>query len=319
MKFNEIIIKTNTFGSEFLAGELIVNGITSFSIDDPKDFLEIVEEKSVPFDYYESDLIPENTDVVTVTVYLTQNEQGDARKAFLLEAIKKMKTDTAYGEISVEYSESDDKDWENNWKEFFHPTAIGEKFMIKPSWEDCEPGDRKVLEIDPESSFGSGRHETTKLCLEILEKQKLDDACVLDMGCGSGILGIGACLLGASKCIGVDIEENAVEITRKNAVINHIGDGVLDAYLGNILEDEELVSILNGYKYDVIVSNIVADVLVLMLPIFKSMLKKNGKLILSGIISPRSEQVTNALAANGFKVLDIKQENDWVGIEAEII
>ena len=319
MKFNEIIIKTNTFGSEFLAGELIVNGITSFSIDDPKDFLEIVEEKSVPFDYYESDLIPENTDVVTVTVYLTQNEQGEARKAFLLESVKKMKANENCGDITVEYSESDDKDWENNWKEFFHPTAIGEKFMIKPSWEDCEAGDRKVLEIDPESSFGSGRHETTKLCLEILERQTLENACVLDMGCGSGILGIGACLLGASKCVGVDIEENAVEITRKNAVINHIPDGALEAYLGNILEDEKLVEMISRYRYDIIVSNIVADVLVLMLPIFKKMMKENAVLILSGIIAPRCDQVTNALADNGFKVLEIKQENDWVGIEAEII
>lgn len=319
MKFNETIIKTNTLGSEFLAGELIINGITSFSINDPKDFLDIIEEKSVPFDYYEDDLVPADTETVTVTVYLTQNEQGNARKAFLDGIIKRMKDDTSYGSMEVSCSQSDDKDWENNWKEFFHPMTIGEKIIIKPSWEECDPQGRFVLEIDPESSFGSGRHETTKLCLELLETLETKNTTVLDMGCGSGILGIGACLLGADKCVAVDIEENAVEITKKNAQINKLPENTIEAYAGNILDDSKLLDTIGKYKYDFILSNIVADVLVEMLPLFSDMLVKNGKVILSGIIAPRKEQVTSALAKNGYSIIEIRQENDWIGIEAEKI
>ena len=317
MKFDEIIIKTNTQGSEYLAGELIINGITSFSINDPKDFLDIIKENSVPFDYYESNLIPDDTETVTVTVYLTQNEQGEARKAFALATVAKMQKDPSFGNVCVSYSESDDKDWENNWKEYFHPLEIGDKLIIKPSWEDCDAHGRIVLEIDPESSFGSGRHETTKLCLELMEKQCLEGANILDMGCGSGILGIAACLLGAEKCVSVDIEQNAVEITKKNATINHIAENALETYTGNVLEDEELVKTVSGYVYDIIISNIVADVLVQMNPLFRKILKDGGHIILSGIIAPRKEQILNALSENGFVVKEIRQENDWIGIDAQ--
>lgn len=317
MKFDEIIIKTNTQGSEFLAGELIINGITTFAIDDPKDFLDIIKDNSIPFDYYDEGLIPTDTETVTITVYLTQNEQGNARKALVLAAVEKMKENGEFENVEVSFSESDDKDWENNWKEYFHPIEIGEKLIIKPSWEECQPNGRIVLEIDPESSFGSGRHETTKLCLELLEKEDIQNKTILDMGCGSGILGIAACLMGAKKCVAVDIEENAVEIAKKNAKINNIDENALAAYAGNVLEDEGLVNIISGFEYDIILSNIVADVLVAMMPLFERFIKKNGSIILSGIIAPRKDDVALALENHGFEILDVKFENDWTGIRAK--
>jgi ribosomal protein L11 methyltransferase len=317
MKFDEITVKTNTPGADFLAGELIVNGITSFAINDPRDFLQIIDEKSVPFDYYESDLVPEDADTVSVTVYLTQNAQGRSRREFVLKTAESMKSRPEFGNIEITGSVSDDKDWENNWKEFFHPVKIGEKLIIKPSWEDCDPEGRTVLEIDPESSFGSGRHETTKLCLESIEKLPLAGADVLDMGCGSGILGIAACLLGAKSCVGVDIEENAAEITEKNARINGIPEGTVTALCGNILEDKKLLERIKTKKYDIILSNIVADVLCEMLPIFKDLIKDGGRIVLSGIIAPRKEKVLAALEANSFAVKDVRLENDWTAIDAE--
>lgn len=317
MIFDEITVKTNTCGADHLAGELIINGVTSFSVNDPKDFLQIIDEKSVPFDYYESDLIPEDTETVSVTVYLTRNAQGAERAELVKSIAESMKSVPEYGNIDISYSSSDDKDWENNWKEFFHPMKIGEKLIIKPSWEECDPEGRAVLEIDPESSFGSGRHETTKLCLEEIEKLRLKNATVLDMGCGSGILGIAACLLGAKDCVAVDIEENAVEITKKNALANGIPAQCITALCGNILENESLLCEIKRRKYDIVLSNIVADVLVEMLPIFKEITLPCGIIILSGIISMRKDKVLASLCENGFRVQDVRTENDWVAIKAE--
>ena len=317
MIFDEITVKTNTPVADYLAGELIVNGITSFAINDPKDFLQIIEEGSVPFDYYESDLIPEDTESVYVTVYLTRNAQGGERSRFVMKTAEEMKNRPEFGEIVITGSVSDDRDWENNWKEFFHPMDIGEKLLIRPSWEQCDPRGRVVLEIDPESSFGSGRHETTKLCLESVEKLDLKGKRVLDMGCGSGILGIAACLLGALECVAVDIEENAVEITEKNARINGLPENAVKAYCGNILDNAVLLGKISENKYDVILSNIVADVLVEMLPVFRNILVPGGKVILSGIIAMRKDKVIAALAENGFDVNKVNSENDWIEITAE--
>ena len=211
MKFHDIKIRTNTLGSEAISDMLLINGITSFSVSDPNDFAEIVEERSVPFDYYEDDLLPDDRSVAYVDVYIAYTEQGESQMQAVADGIAALKAENLpFGSLEYTVYETDDKDWENNWKQFFHPINIGNSFVIKPSWEDCTPDGRKVLEIDPESSFGTGRHETTRLCLELLEKTDCNDADVLDMGCGSGILGIGAYLLGAKSITAVDIDESAV-------------------------------------------------------------------------------------------------------------
>ncbi len=316
MKFHEIKITTNTLGSEAVSNMLLINGITSFSISDPNDFAEIVDERSVPFDYYEDDLLPDDRSTAYVNVYIAYTDQGEAQMQTVADGIAALKAEgLPYGSLDYTVNETDDKDWENNWKQFFHPIEIGSSFIIKPSWEDCDPNGRKVLEIDPESSFGTGRHETTRLCLELLEKTATCGADVLDMGCGSGILGIGAYLLGAKNVIAVDIDENAVLITRKNAAVNGLPDGALSAYVGNVLEDKELESTVREHKYGVICANIVADVLVMMTPLFHDILAPGGEIILSGIIAPRKEKVLGALK-NDFEVLEIREENDWVAILA---
>lgn len=320
MVYDELTIHTTTAGSEVVSGVLFNEGITCFSVTDPRDLAELIENGGVPVDYVESGLLDGQSDV-TVRVYLARNEQGAIQKTGIIAGVKRLKAENGnaewLGSLDITVSESDDKDWENNWKQFFHPINIGNSFVIKPSWEDCTPDGRKVLEIDPESSFGTGRHETTRLCLELLEKTDCNDADVLDMGCGSGILGIGAYLLGAKSITAVDIDENAVLITRKNAAVNGIPDGILTAYTGNVLDDSTLESTVRSKKYGVVCANIVADVLVMMMPLFRDVMAQGGEIILSGIISPRKQKVLDALK-DGFDVIEVREENDWVAILAKV-
>lgn len=315
MIFYEYIIHTNTLGSEAISNLLLINDISSFSINDPNDFLEIIKEKSVPFDYYEENIIPEDTSAVTVNVYIAKNEQGHIRRQLIEGGLKELKAENLpYGSLDFSVSEADDKNWADNWKQYFHPMNIGEKFIIKPSWESCEPGDRHVLEIDPESSFGTGQHETTRLCLEMLEECVKGGESILDMGCGSGILGIGACLIGAKEVLAVDIEQNAVDITRKNAVVNHLPEKALTAYTGDVLSDNTLEQLVRSKKYDIIVANIVADVLVRMMPLFSDILKPGGTVILSGIISARKQLVLDN-ASEYFEIKKVALANDWVAVK----
>ena len=315
MKFNEITIHTTTAGSEVISGVLFNEGITCFSVDDPRDLAELLENKYVPFDYVEDGLLREDGDVL-VRVYLAENEQGLLQLEGVLAGVEKLKQsgEDWLGTLETELSVTDEKDWENNWKQYFHPLPIGEKFLVVPSWEKEEGNGRTVIEIDPASSFGTGRHETTALCLESLEQLAVSGADVLDMGCGSGILGIGAALLGSTHIDAVDIDMVATRIAEENAEKNGVSKETMAVYCGNVLSDESLWSYFANKRYDIILANIVADIISDMLPLFDSCLKQDGRMVCSGIISPRKEFVLDALEANGFAIEELKEKNDWVAI-----
>ncbi len=315
MKFNEITIHTTTAGSEVVSGVLFNEGISCFSVEDPRDLMELLESKTVPVDYVEEGLLREDGDVL-VRVYLAENEQGALQLEGILAGIERLKQggEDWLGSLETELSVTDEKDWENNWKQYFHPLPIGEKFLVVPSWEKEEGNGRTVIEIDPASSFGTGRHETTALCLEAVETLSPEGKNVLDMGCGSGILGIGAALLGAEHIDAVDIDMVATRIAVENAEKNGLPEGKMDVFCGNVLSDEEFWNKFANCKYDIILANIVADIISDMLPLFDACLTSDGRLVCSGIISPRKEFVLDALANNGFEVLDLKEKNDWVAI-----
>ncbi len=315
MIFDELTIHTTTEGSEVVSGVLFNEGITCFSVDDPKDLADLLENQYVPVDYVEDGLLREDGDVL-VRVYLAQNEQGRIQREGILAGIEKLKNEQSdwMGSLEIEFSVSDEKDWENNWKQYFHPLEIGERFLVVPSWEKAESDTRVVIEIDPASSFGTGRHETTALCLEALESLSPENKNVLDMGCGSGILGIGAALLGAAHIDAVDIDMVATRIADENAVKNHLPDGKMEVVCGNVLTDKALWDTYAGRKYGIILANIVADIISEMLPLFDACLDDGGRLVCSGIISPRKEFVLDALAQNGFVVEDLKEKNEWVAI-----
>ena len=315
MIFDELTIHTTTAGSEVVSGVLFNEGITCFSVDDPKDLADLLENQYVPVDYVEDGLLREDGDVL-VRVYLAQNEQGRIQREGIIAGIERLKSENEdwMGTLEIEFSISDEKDWENNWKQYFHPLPIGEKFLVVPSWEKAEDKNRVVIEIDPASSFGTGRHETTYLCLEAVEKLAPEGKNILDMGCGSGILGIGAALLGADHIDAVDIDMVATRIAEENAEKNNLEKGKMDVFCGNVLSDEDFWNSFAEKKYDIILANIVADIISDMLPLFDACLTPDGRLVCSGIISPRKDFVLEALERNAFEVVELKEKNDWVAI-----
>ena len=317
MVYDELTIHTTTAGSEVVSGVLFNEGITCFSVTDPRDLAELIENGGVPVDYVESGLLDGQSDV-TVRVYLARNEQGAIQKTGIIAGVKRLKAENGnaewLGSLDITVSESDDKDWENNWKQYFHPLSIGEKFLICPSWEKVPGEGRTVIEIDPACSFGTGRHETTALCLEELEKQDIAGKDVLDMGCGSGILGIAALKLGAKHVDAVDIDMVATRIAGENAEKNGIPEGLMDIYCGNILTDGTICESLVQNSYSLILANIVADIISDMLPFFARCLDAQGHMICSGIISPRRDFVVDALGKAGFVIESIREKNEWVAI-----
>lgn len=315
MIFDELTIHTTTPGSEAVSGVLMSQGISCFSVEDPEDLRELLSDGSVPIDYVEDGLLRDDGDVI-VKVYLAQNEQGHIQREGIIAGLEKLRADCGdwVGTLEISVGATDEADWENNWKQYFHPLRIGNSFVVMPSWEKCEPDGRTVIEIDPASSFGTGQHETTALCLETLETLSVKGKTVLDMGCGSGILGIGAAKTGAKRVDCIDIDMNAARIAGENALKNGIGTEILTAVCGNVLTDAELWEKISEKKYDIILANIVADVISGMLPLFRKCLAPGGTLVCSGIIRPRADFVLSELERNGFTAAETKERNEWVAM-----
>lgn len=315
MNWIELDIFTTSEGIEPLTGSLLGMGINGFVIKDAADFEEFLNDKSVNWDYIDDDLMGLKDCETTVTVYLPENGQGlenlEAIKAEL-RALKARDADNRFGRLEYELKNVKEEDWANNWKQYFKPLTVGEKLLIKPSWETVpEDEKRTVLEIDPASSFGTGQHNTTQLCLELIEKHLHKDDTLLDLGCGSGILSIAAILLGAQSVKAVDIDQNSVKIARENAEKNRIPKEIYSAYCGNIIEDENLVRQL-GCGYQVVCANIVADVLIAMSKRFRPFIADNGTLIISGIIDSRKDEVLDTIKAAGFELIEVSEKEDWV-------
>lgn len=318
MEWTEVNIYTTTEGIELVCSKLTDIGVKGFAIRDAEDFKEFLENKNGQWDYIDKDLLGLTDCETCITVYIPSNDQG----AEMLTAIKSMlsemranDTEKRYGRLEAELTSIREEDWANNWKQYFKPFKVGEKLVIKPSWEDYDNADNRViLEIDPASSFGTGKHHTTRLCLELLEKNLNKGDNLLDMGCGSGILSIGAMLLGAGSAVGVDIEENAAATALENAEKNHISPDVYKTYYGNILSDEKLASEIDR-KYDIITANIVADVIIAMKDYFVRYLKKGGILIISGIIEERMDEVIAAVESAGFSNPEPYVKEGWAAVK----
>ncbi|ADU23070.1 50S ribosomal protein L11 methyltransferase [Ruminococcus albus] len=315
MDWVEVDIFTTSEGIEPVTGCLLGLGINGFVIKDAKDFEEFLSDKSVNWDYIDDDLMGLKNCETTVTAYLPKNAQGldylEAVKAEL-RALKDRDSESSFGRLEYELKNVREEDWANNWKQYFKPLEIGDKLLIKPSWEPVPEGEnRKILEIDPASSFGTGQHNTTQLCLELVEKYLGDGDRVLDLGCGSGILSIGAVLLGAKECTAIDIDANSVKIAGENAEKNKIPAEKYHAICGNVIDDPALVAEI-GTGFDMVCANIVADVLIGMSGLFKGFLKKGGRLIVSGIIDMRKDEVLDVIKAQGFVLDEIREKEDWV-------
>jgi ribosomal protein L11 methyltransferase len=319
MEWTELNIYTTTEGIDLICSRLMDIGVKGFAIKDAEDFNEFLENKNGKWDYIDEDLLGLSECETCITIYLPNNNQGAEMLISVNAMLKEMKaadTENVFGRLETDFSSIREEDWANNWKQYFKPLKIGNKLLIKPSWEDykADGDERIILEIDPASSFGTGQHHTTRLCLELLENsiEKGDE--LLDMGCGSGILSIGAMLLGAENAVAVDIEENAVASAIENAAKNNIPEDKYIAYCGNVLSDNALADKIDK-KYDIITANIVADVLIAMGSLFDRYLKENGILIISGIIEERMDEVINAVENCGFTKLEQNIKEGWAAVK----
>ncbi len=318
MNWTEVNIYTATDGIDMLCASLMDIGIKGFEIKDSEDFNEFLENKNGKWDYIDEDLMSLSNCETCITVYLPENSQGAemlvALKS-LLRQLKSIDVNNVYGRLELEMKNVREEDWANNWKQYFKPLKVGNKLLVKPSWENYDADDERIiLEIDPASSFGTGQHNTTKLCLELLEESVKGGDKVLDLGCGSGILSIGAMLLGAGSAVAVDIEENAVAAAAENSEKNNISSDVYTVYRGDVISDAELSDKI-GEEYDLITANIVADVLIAMREIFRKKIKDGGILIISGIIDERKDEVVDAVVGAGFKVLKSAEGEGWAAVK----
>ncbi len=318
MDFTKVKIYTTSQGAEVLTGLLIRLGITGFEVEDSQDFERFLADVQPHWDYVDEELLRLKNAETSLSVYLADNEQGaDMLKAirFELDALRKGDTEGLYGRLVFELCGVREEDWANNWKQYFKPIEVGRRFLICPSWELCEPKDgRLLLSIDPSSSFGTGGHHTTQLCIECLEDCVTGKTEVLDMGCGSGILSVAALLLGAAHVTAVDIDQSAVQTACDNVQKNGFDQKHITARCANVLEDEAAAQELCQKTYDVIAANIVADVIIAMSGLLKRLLKPSGTLVCSGIIYERASEVEGALAKAGLAAVRTLEKQDWAAI-----
>lgn len=314
MEFKKISIYTESEAVYPLTIQLSELGINGFEIHDSADFEDFLENKEMNWDYVDDDLMDLKNVKTHITCYLQDNVQGAEMFSALKGALNDIKSsdrENFYGSLDIETGSIREEDWANNWKQYYKPFNVGNKLIIKPTWETVQNiGDRKILEIDPASSFGTGQHHTTKLVMETLEEVIKGSEKVLDLGCGSGILSIAALLLGAEKAVMTDVFLNAVNTASENVEQNGFDKNHYTAYCGNIIDDKDLREKIGG-DFDVITANIVADVIIKMCPYFKGFLKKNGVIIVSGVITERLNEVLDALKESGITVDKIKEEKDW--------
>lgn len=314
MDWLELNIYTTHEGIEPLSAALIGEGFTGLVINDPEDIIEFKENKNPTWDYIDDEVLAKQNDEAYITVYIQKDDTSADSLVKINQIIARLKSlDSSgeYGRLDLCGSDIREEDWANNWKEFFKPIEIGEKLIIKPTWEELPDGcERSVVELDPETSFGTGRHFTTQLCLELLEKYVLAGDRVCDLGCGSGIISIAAMALGANSSVGVDIAEDAAKIAKANALKNGIADEKYTVFCGDITTDSELKEKI-GKGYDLVAANIVSDVLIAMKDIFAEITKPQGILVISGIIDERRDEVLEAVKQCGFTLLEDLHRDMW--------
>ncbi len=273
-----------------------------------EDYSELEKEawEIAHIDLIDEELLEKDRSKAIVYVYIAPQENPQEAVAFLRERY------SAEGiENEIMLNQCRNEDWENNWKQYFHPIPVGEKLLIRPTWEDeYDAGDRKVLNIEPGLAFGTGTHETTRLCLQTLEKYIKDGTTVLDIGCGSGILSLAALLLGAAQVTGVDIDALAVKTAQENGEANGFKEPEYKILQGNLTDKVE-------GKFDVVVANIVADVIIMFCKDVASFMKEDAVFITSGIIDTREQDVIDAFGKYGFEIKARHTEGGWVCFECK--
>ena len=314
MKWNRFTVKTKTEAEDIVISTLAEVGIEGVEIQDKQPLTE--EDKAQMF----VDIMPEgpaDDGVAYLNFYLEEDADKDAILKDVREALDDLRNFMDIGEATIEESQTEDKDWINNWKEFFHQFYVDD-ILIIPSWEEVKPedGDKMVIHIDPGTAFGTGMHETTQLCMRQLKKYVTSETELLDVGTGSGILSIVALKLGAKHAVGTDLDPCAISATKENLEVNHIPDGAMEVMIGNIIDDPQVQDAVGYEKYDIVAANILADVLVPLTPVIIHQMKKGGIYITSGIIDEKEQTVVEAVKAAGLEIVEVTHQGEWVSVTA---
>lgn len=312
MKWIEVTIKTTTEAVEAITNildELRTGGVM---IEDPKDFL-FQKKNELDWDYVEEEVFNKSgQDGVLIKTYISEERN-------VVEVVENIKHRVLslrdfgidIGEGSVSLGQVNESDWANEWKKYYKPTKIGQRIVVKPTWEDYKPENGElIIELDPGMAFGTGTHETTSMCIRELEKYVNADSKVFDIGCGSGILAIAAAKLGAKEVLAVDLDEVAVKVSKENVEENNVSDSV-EVRHGNLMD-------VVKDRADVVVANIIADIIKILAKDVHNFMKKDAVFISSGIILDKVDEVKESLIENGFEIIDIKKLGEWSAIVSKL-
>lgn len=315
MKWKKFTLTTTTEAVDLISCAFDEIGIECIEIEDNIPLTE-KETKGMFIDILPE--LPPDEGIAKVSFYLDDDADVPGMLEKVNEALEELKMFTDLGACTIEASETEDKDWINNWKQYFKPFTVDD-ILIKPTWEAIpeEHKDKLLIQIDPGTAFGTGMHETTQLCIRQLRKYTGSDTKVLDVGTGSGILGITALKLGAKEVFGTDLDENAITAVGENLEANGIPAGLFTVLQGNIIDDKEVQDAAGYEYYDVAVANILADVIIMLQKEIPVHIKKGGIFITSGIINMKEEAVKEAFAANSaFEIIEVTYQGEWVSITA---
>lgn len=314
MKWNRFTVKTKTEAEDIVISTLAEVGIEGVEIQDKQPLTE--EDKAQMF----VDIMPEgpaDDGIAYLNFYLEEDADKEAILKDVREALDDLKNFMDIGEATIEESQTEDKDWINNWKQYFHQFYVDD-ILIVPLWEEvkAEDKDKMILHIDPGTAFGTGMHETTQLVIRQLKKYVTPDTEMLDVGTGSGILGIVALKLGAKHVLGTDLDPCAVPAVAENKEANQIVDETFDMVIGNIIDDKAIQDQAGYEKYDIVTANILADVLIPLTPVIVNQMKKGAYYITSGILDVKEEVVVEAVKAAGLTVVEVTHQGEWVSVTA---
>lgn len=317
MEWTKVIIDTTVEAVDSITWFLGEMEIYSVEIEDHLPLTE-EERREMYVDLLPDEIAP-NDGKAKVSFYLEDDSHLNEIIKNVKEQLTELSTymDIGSGEITIDSTK--EEDWVNNWKQYFKPFYVDDHIMVKPTWEVVEnvPEGDLIVEIDPGTAFGTGSHETTKLCMRQLKKYVKNDTVLLDVGCGSAILSILGLKLGAKYAVDTDIDPNAVRAANENFEVNHLEKGQYKVLLGNILEDELMRADLGSECYDIVVANILADVIIPLASLVPQFLKEDGVFISSGIINTKEEDVKQAILDAGMEIMEISHMGDWVSITAK--
>ncbi len=314
MKWNKFRLQTTTQAEDVVSSILSDLGIEGVEIEDKVPLTQ--QEKEQMF----VDILPETVPddgTAFLSFYLEEDEDKEAVLEKVRKELDEMSAFMDLGPCTIEESQTEDVDWVNNWKQYFHQFYVDD-ILIIPSWEDVKPEDegKMIIHIDPGTAFGTGMHETTQLCIRQIKKYVTSTTRILDVGCGSGILGMLALKFGAAYSVGTDLDPCAIDATHENMKANHVSQNQYEVMIGNIIDDKEIQDRVGYEQYDIVAANILADVLVMLTPVIVHQLKPGGIYITSGIIDDKEEVVTQAVKDAGLELLDVTYQGEWVCVTA---